>query len=98
MGNISRRNVLKTGALLAAGTAGMESNPLKASAADRAGSKYNWGHTMDFGEQYLTRMLAIVENIKNNEMNLIGDISSRMAEAVKKGGNGFLHAQAGHMG
>jgi len=98
MGNISRRNVLKTGAFLAAGAAGVESIPSKASAADRAGSKYNWGHTMDFGEQYFTRMFAIVENIKNNEMNLIGDISSRMAEAIKKGGNGFMHAQAGHMG
>ncbi len=53
---------------------------------------------MDFGEQYYVRMKEIMENIRRNEMNLIGDISSRMAETLKKGGNIWMQAQAGLMG
>jgi len=98
MAKITRRNVLKSGAALAAGTAAMGSGVRHVDAADRAGTKYNWGHTMDFGEQYYVRILEILENIRRNEMNLIGDISSRMAETLKKGGNVWMHAQAGHMG
>jgi len=92
--------MLKSGAVLAAGAAAGTLGPdgRYVQAADRAGSKYNWGHTMAFGEQYHTRMKEIVENIRLNEMNLIGDISSRMAETIKKGGNVWMQAQAGHMG
>jgi len=98
MKKLSRRKVLKTVGILCSGATfiGRDVRPVKA--ADRAGSKYNWGHTIDFGEQYFKRMKEIVENIRLNEMELIGDLTSRMAEAVKKGGNGWMHAQAGHMG
>lgn len=95
---LSRRTMLKTGALVTAGAASGVGTVRTAFAADRAGSKYNWGHTVDFGEQYFTRMKDIVESIRRNEMGLIGDITSRMAEAIQKGGNGFMQAQAGHMG
>ncbi len=98
MSNFSRRNILKSGAVLAAGTAVMGNSVPRAEAADRAGSRYNWGHTMDFGEQYYVRVTEILESIRHNEMNLIGDISSRMAETLKKGGNVWMQAQAGHMG
>lgn len=98
MSKLSRRTVLKSGAMFAAGTAAMGSGVRYVDAADRAGAKYNWGHTMDFGEQYYTRMTEILENIRRNEMALIGDISSRMAETKKKGGNVWMQAQAGHMG
>jgi uncharacterized phosphosugar-binding protein len=98
MAKLSRRSILKSGAALAAGTAAMGSGVRSAAAADRAGSRYNWGHTMDFGEQYFVRMTEILENIRRNEMQLIGDISSRMAETLKKGGNVWMQAQAGHMG
>jgi len=98
MGTLSRRNVLKTGALLTAGVTGLGSGVSYVDAADRAGARYNWGHTIDFGEQYYRNMKVIIEQIKSNEMELIGDLTSRMAEAVKKGGNGWMQAQAGHMG
>ncbi|MFC1693793.1 twin-arginine translocation signal domain-containing protein [Candidatus Latescibacterota bacterium] len=99
MPNLSRRNVLKTGAVLAAGTTvGVGSGIRCVDAADRAGSKYNWGHTMDFGKQYYVRITEILENIRRNEMELIGDISSRMAETLKKDDNVWMQAQAGHMG
>ncbi len=67
-------------------------------AADRAGAKYNWGHTEDFGAQYYKRMTGILENIRRTEMNKIGDISSRMADAVKNGNQVWLQAHEGHMG
>jgi len=95
---MSRRNVLKTGAALAAGTAAMGSGVRYADAADRAGAKYNWGHAMDFGEQYYVRILEILESIRRNEMQLIGEISSRMADTVKKGGRVWYDAYIGHMG
>ncbi len=99
MSKVSRRNMLKSGAMLAAGaSAGLGSGVRNASAADRAGTKYNWGHTMDFGEQYYTNMLAIIQNIRRNEMGLMGELTSRMAESLKNGGNVFMQAQAGHMG
>lgn len=97
MSMISRRDLFKTGTVLAAGASGITGEVSNSSAADRAGSKYNWGHTMDFGEQYHVRMLAIMESIQRSEMELIGDISSRMAEALKKGGNVWMQAHAGHM-
>ena len=98
MAMLSRRSLLKSGAALAAGAAGTGITAKKAHAADRAGTKYNWGHTIDFGEQYYRNMKNIICSIRRNEMDLIGDITSRMAEAIKKGGNGWMQAQAGHMG
>ncbi len=98
MPKISRRNLLKTGAAMAAGTAVAGTGVRYAEAADRAGSKYNWGHTMDFGEQYYVRIVEILESIRRNEMQLIGDISSRMAETLKKGGKVWYDAYVGHMG
>ena len=95
---LSRRNILKSGAMIAAGTAVLGSGVRYVDAADRAGARYNWGHTMDFGEQYFTRVTEILDSIRRNEINLIGDISSRMAESLKKGGNVWMQAQAGHMG
>lgn len=99
MPELSRRKALKTGAVLAAGiTAGAGTGVRNAEAADRAGAKYNWGHTMDFGEQYFVRMVEIIERIRLTEMNLLGDITNRMAETLKKGGNVWLQAHSGHMG
>jgi len=43
-------------------------------------------------------MKSIIESIRRTETDLIGDISSRMGEALKTGGNVWMHAQAGHMG
>ncbi|MCE5249566.1 hypothetical protein LLG96_05025 [bacterium] len=97
MAKLSRRNILKTGAVLAAGAAGTGTGVRYADAADRAGSKYNWGHTMDFGEQYYVRVREILGSIARNEMGLIGDLSTRMAGAITKGGNVWYHAHEGHM-
>ncbi len=97
MAGFTRRKALITGAVAAAGTAA-EPGVRTADAADRAGSKYNWGHTMAFGEQYFTHVLEILGNIRRNEMTLIGDIAGRMTDSLKKGGNVWMQAQAGHMG
>ena len=97
MKKLSRRNLLKTGAAVVAGAAGTGTGIRYADAADRAGSKYNWGHTMDFGEQYYVRIREILGSIARNEMNLIGDLSARMAGAIAKGGNVWYHAHEGHM-
>lgn len=96
MPHVTRRTLFKTGAAAFAGIAA-GTGVQTASAADRAGSKYNWGHTVDFGEQYHTRVLEMITNIWRNEMSLIGDISSRMAETINKGGNVFLQHSVGHM-
>ena len=99
MSKITRRELLKTGAVLTAcATTGVGTAVRDTEAADRAGSRYNWGHTMDFGEQYYVRIMEILDSIHRNEMELIGDLSSRMAETLKKGGNVWMQAQAGHMG
>ena len=98
MRKLSRRNALKTGAMLAAGTAaGVGADGRYAQAADRAGSKYNWGHTIDFGAQYHLRVREMLENIRSNEMGLIDDIAERMVETLKRGGNVWLQNSVGHM-
>jgi uncharacterized phosphosugar-binding protein len=98
MAKLSRRNALKTGAALAAGTAAAGTAPRFAGASDRAESKCDWGHTVDFGEQYFSRTVEMLTDIRTREMELIGELSGRMAEALKKGGNVWMQAQAGHMG
>ncbi len=98
MGKLTRRNILKTGAALTVGTTGIGTGIRYVEAADRAGSKHDWGHTIDFGEQYYRNMKTIIENINLNEIELIGDLTSRMADALKNGGNCWMQAQAGHMG
>ena len=90
---ILRRHFLKSGAALAAGATGVQ----HVDAADRAGSKYHWGHTMAFGQQYHVRMMEMMEMIRHNEMDLIGDLSSRMAECLSRGSNVWMQSQAGHM-
>ena len=98
MSKITRRNMLKTGAVLAAGaSAGATAGGRYVSAADRAGSKYNWGHTIDFGEQYYVRVLEMIGNVRRNEMSLIGEISDRMVGTLKKDGNVWLQHNIGHM-
>jgi uncharacterized phosphosugar-binding protein len=98
MPKMSRRNVLKSGAAFAAGTAAMGTGVRYVEASDRAGAKYNWGHTIEFGAQYYLRVLEILENVRRNEMTLFADVSTRMAEAVKKGGKVWYDAYVGHMG
>jgi len=96
--SITRRSLMKTGAAIAAGTVVDLTGVRHVHAADRAGTKYNWGHTEDFGAQYYKRMTGILENIRRTEMNKIGDISSRIADAVKNGSQVWLQAHEGHMG
>ncbi len=89
---LSRRNLLKTGAALAAGA---QTRAVDASV--RAGVRYNHGHTVDFGEQYYSNMLGILESVRRTEMERIGNISERMAAVLKKGGAVWWQAKAGHM-
>jgi len=94
----SRRNIIKSAPLLAAGTIAGAARLPKAHAADRAGTKYNFGHTEDFGTQYYTRMTEILENVRRTEMGMIGDLSSRMADTIKGGNEVWFQAHEGHMG
>ena len=92
---LSRRTVLRSGAALTLGAGPLSGG--SAQAAERAGTQYNFGHTVDFGEQYYTNMLHILESIRLTEMNLIGELTSRTAETLKKGGTVWWQAKAGHM-
>ncbi|MHB9030853.1 MAG: phosphoheptose isomerase family protein [Candidatus Latescibacterota bacterium] len=83
---------MKTGAVIAAG-AGTPS----AGASGRAGTQNSFGHTVDFGEQYYTNMLCILESIRRTEMERVGDLTGRMAATLKKGGAVWWQAKAGHM-
>ncbi len=98
MADISRRHIIRTGAMLAAGVPAGLSGSRTAHAADRAGTKYNFGQTEAFGDQYFSRMTAIIENVRRSEMNRIGDLTSRMADAIKSGNEVWLQAAEGHMG
>ncbi|MFA6472758.1 MAG: hypothetical protein WCU00_12035, partial [Candidatus Latescibacterota bacterium] len=97
MPTFSRRTVLRNSAVLAAGVSAMGSGIPAAKAADRAGTNYDFGHTVDFGEQYYTNMLHILESIRLTEMPLIGELTSRTADVLKKGGTVWWQAKAGHM-
>jgi len=99
MGTVSRRKVLKgAGMLVAAGAAAGTGTAVRdAHAADRAGTRYNWGHTVDFGEQYYVRVLEMIQSIHRNEMSLFGEICDRMVETLRKGGNVWLQHKIGHM-
>lgn len=96
MKSLSRRDALKTG-LLAAGSLPVFGGGL-AAASNRAGAKFDWGHTIDFGEQYYRNMIAILNQLRQNELPLIGELSGRMTRTLKKGGNVWMQANAGHMG
>jgi uncharacterized phosphosugar-binding protein len=98
MPKFSRRSLLQNGAVLAAGAAFTENNPRYVDASERAGSQYNWGHTVAFGEQYYRRIAEILESIQRTEMNLFGELSSRMAETIRKGGKVWYDGYTGHMG
>ncbi len=97
MGTLSRRKALTVTA--GAAGAGLPAwSTHGAHAADRAGNRYNWGHTTAFGEQYYSRMTDILTLIRRNQMDLIGDITSRMAEAIRSGHEVWLQAGEGHLG
>ncbi len=93
MARITRRTALKTGALAAA--AASAAHPLRAQVVHQPNT---WGHTIPFGEQYHRNMTGILDGIRTTEMDLIADITDRMAAALKKGGNVWMQAQAGHIG
>ena len=97
MTKFSRRTILGNSAVLAAGVTAMGRGIQNAEAADRAGTSYDFGHTTDFGEQYYTNMLHILESIRLTEMPLIGELTSRTAGILKKGGTVWWQAKAGHM-
>jgi uncharacterized phosphosugar-binding protein len=101
MGNISRRDVFKTGAILAAGAASMgkaggsEAKAVKPETAQQQQS--SWGHTTAFGEEYYTKMLDIFEGIARTQMPVITEVASHMAETVRAGGSVWMQAKQGHM-
>jgi hypothetical protein len=95
MPKISRRTILRSGAALTLGAGTLSGG--SAQAAERAGTQYNFGQTVDFGEQYYTNMIHILESIRLNEMNLIGELTSRAADTLKKGSTVWWQAKAGHM-
>ena len=96
MGTLSRRSALKSGMLAA--VASSASLTTGCSRAFKKNSEHTWGHTIPFGDQYHQRMTGIIEKIVATEMVKIGDISTRMADTLKAGGNVWMQAQVGHMG
>ncbi|MFC1508404.1 hypothetical protein ACFL60_01810 [Candidatus Omnitrophota bacterium] len=96
--SVTRRSILQSAAMLTSGVSAGLTGVRSVHAADRAGTKYNWGHKEDFGTQYYRRMTEIIENIRRTEMSLVGDLSSRMTDALKTGNEVWLQAGDGHMG
>jgi len=105
MTNISRRAVFKTGAILAMGASTMSANTsartsetLAAPTAASPSTEYSYGHTTDFGDEYFANILPILEKVRDNELAVIDEVSSRMADAVRSGKNVWMQAKQGHMG
>ncbi len=98
MAVISRRDTIKTGAMLAAGAAAGFHDSRTVHASDRAGTNHNFGHTEAFGDQYFNRMTAIIESVRHTELTKIDSLTSRMADAIRRGGEVWLQAAEGHMG
>ena len=98
MARLTRRNLLAGAALGAGAVTGSTIAPRTSHAADRAGLRYGFGHTNDFGEQYYTGMTRILELFRHNEMDALDDIITRMVEAIQNGGNVWMRANVGHMG
>ena len=76
---------------------GLQGQP-STKAASRKDNDDTWGHTIPFGDEYHENMTGIVANIHANEMELVADLSGRMAAALRSGHNVWMQAQAGHMG
>jgi uncharacterized phosphosugar-binding protein len=99
MAHLSRRSTLKSIAAAAAGAGiTLHAAPRAAQAAVLPETENTWGHTEDLGAQYYERMTGILESIRRTEMNLVGDLTTRMADAIKAGNVVWLQAHEGHMG
>ena len=103
MPNQSRRELLRTGALLGAGIAA-GSIPQKSSAKTCAGSvceskwddEYDYGHSILFMEEYYRGTMNILGCL-SGEIDHIGELSSRAASVIKNGGTVWQSMNIGHM-
>lgn len=98
MADISRRTALKSGALLAAGASSILTGSRHVCVADGTGARHGFGDAEALGDQYYKRMTTIIESVRRTEMERIGDLTSRMADTIKSGGEVWLQAAEGHMG
>ena len=103
MSETSRRELLHAGATFVAGMAGQSAlNPTTIEAAParhRAGKwdhEYTFGHTMLFMEQYHQGTMTILGR-QSGELDQIGELTSRAAHVISKGGTVWTSMNSGHM-
>ena len=105
MGNTSRRELLRKGALAGAGivTGSVLPSPAPASAEtalltgeSKWDSEYNFGHTILFMEEYHQGTMKILGSL-SGELEHIGELSNRAVSVMKSGGTVYNSANIGHM-
>ena len=103
MNQTNRRELLCTGGLLAAAASGNAAlkalgagPPVHTNEAGRWDHEYTFGHTMLFMEEYHRGTMEILGSL-NAELGLIGELTSRAARVIRKGGTVWTSMNVGHM-
>ncbi len=103
MEQTTRRDLLRGGATLVAAAAGQGSLPPsvsqaapRESGASKWDHEYTFGHTVLFMEQYHQGTMEILGRL-TGETELIGELTSRLASVVRKGGTVWMSMNQGHM-
>ena len=103
MPSSTRRDVLRAGAVLAAGIAASPGDRLAIATPTDVGEKpgpwdheHTFGHTRLFMDEYHQGSLEILGRI-SGELPLIGELTSRAARTVQAGGTVWTSMNSGHM-
>ncbi len=101
MAKLNRRKMIQTGALLGGGVAAGRWLEIPAAAHSgesdcRWQQEYTFGHTVLFMEEYYQGTLDIL-GAQSGELDQIGDLTSRAASLVRKGGTVWTSMNLGHM-
>lgn len=103
MPSSTRRDVLRAGAVLAAGIAASPGDQLAIATPTDVGEKpgpwdheHTFGHTRLFMDEYHQGSLEILGRI-SGELPLIGELTSRAARTVQAGGTVWTSMNSGHM-
>jgi len=103
MDKTNRRELFRAGGALVAAAIGQAAvKPIVAEAApqksrtSRWDREYTFGHTMLFMEEYHQGTMEILGSL-SGEVELIGELTSRAARVIRKGGTVWTSMNSGHM-
>ncbi len=101
MASFNRREVIQAGALLGGTVAAgswmeVAARPRSADAECRWQREYTFGHTVLFMEEYYQGTLDIL-GAQSGELDQIGDLTSRAASVIRRGGTVWTSMNLGHM-